>query len=81
MEMRQPQCTAAQRLGFRYEGLFRQAVVYKGCSRDSAWYSVIDSEWPILRAAFERWLDPSNFDAQGRQRAALASFRPEAGSD
>jgi RimJ/RimL family protein N-acetyltransferase len=72
---------AAQRLGFRYEGLFRQAVVYKGRSRDTAWFSVIDSEWPSLRAAFERWLDPSNFDAEGRQRAGLASFRPPAGAD
>jgi RimJ/RimL family protein N-acetyltransferase len=72
---------AAQRLGFRSEGLFRQAVVYKGRSRDTAWYSVIDSEWPTLRAAFERWLDPSNFDAEGRQRVGLASFRPPAGAD
>jgi RimJ/RimL family protein N-acetyltransferase len=76
-----PSRAAAQRLGFRYEGLFRQAVVYKGRSRDTAWYSVIDSEWPTLRAAFERWLDPSNFDAEGRQRARLASFRPPAGAD
>jgi RimJ/RimL family protein N-acetyltransferase len=75
-----PSRAAAERLGFRYEGLFRQAVVYKGRSRDTAWYSVIDSEWPILRAAFERWLDPSNFDAEGRQRAGLASFRPPTGA-
>jgi hypothetical protein len=52
--------------------------VYKGRSRDTAWYAVIDSEWPALRAAFERWLDPSNFDAEGRQRAGLASFRTAA---
>ena len=75
-----PSRAAAQRLGFRYEGLFRQAVVYKGRSRDSAWFSVIDSEWPILRAAFARWLDPSNFDADGRQRAGLASLRPPHGA-
>jgi RimJ/RimL family protein N-acetyltransferase len=75
-----PSRAAAQRLGFRYEGLFRQAVVYKGRSRDTAWYSVIDSEWPALQAAFEHWLDPSNFDADGRQRAGLASFRPPAGT-
>ena len=61
--------------------MFRQAVVYKGRSRDTAWYSVIDGEWPLLRAAFERWLDPSNFDADGRQRAGLASFRPPTGAD
>jgi RimJ/RimL family protein N-acetyltransferase len=66
---------AAERLGFRYEGLFRQAVVYKGRNRDTAWFSVIDSEWPALRAAFEHWLDPSNFAADGRQRKGLASLR------
>jgi RimJ/RimL family protein N-acetyltransferase len=66
---------AAERLGFRYEGLFRQAMVYKGRNRDTAWFSVIDSEWPVLKAGFERWLDPANFDAEGRQRASLASFR------
>lgn len=62
---------AAERLGFRYEGTFRQATVYKGRNRDSAWYSVIDGEWPARRADFERWLDPSNFDEQGRQRTRL----------
>jgi RimJ/RimL family protein N-acetyltransferase len=66
---------AAERLGFTFEGLFRQATVYKGRSRDTAWYSVIDSEWPLLREAFERWLDPGNFDAAGRQRARLDEIR------
>ena len=66
---------AAERLGFRYEGLFRQATVYKGRNRDTAWFSILDSEWPALRRAFERWLDPANFDTQGRQRTSLASFR------
>jgi RimJ/RimL family protein N-acetyltransferase len=65
--------TAAERLGFTYEGTFRQATVYKGRNRDTAWYAVIDSEWPALRAAFERWLDPGNFDEQGRQRTRLRS--------
>ena len=69
---------AALRLGFQYEGLFRQATVDRGRNRDTAWFSVIDSEWPALRAAFERWLDPANFDADGRQRQSLASFRPPA---
>jgi RimJ/RimL family protein N-acetyltransferase len=69
-----PSRAAAQRLGFSYEGLFRQAIVYKGRSRDTAWYSVIDGEWPALRSAFERWLDPSNFDAAGRQRVSLSSL-------
>jgi RimJ/RimL family protein N-acetyltransferase len=66
---------AAQRLGFRYEGLFRQATVYKGRSRDTAWFSIIDREWPPLRRAFEAWLDPGNFDAAGHQRQSLAALR------
>ncbi len=66
---------AAERLGFTFEGLFRQATVYKGRSRDTAWYSVIDSEWPALREAFERWLDRDNFDAAGVQRARLGDIR------
>jgi RimJ/RimL family protein N-acetyltransferase len=66
---------AAERLGFTYEGLFRQAIVYKGRSRDTAWYSIIDAEWPRVRAAFERWLEPGNFDADGRQCASLAQIR------
>jgi RimJ/RimL family protein N-acetyltransferase len=70
-----PSRSAALRLGFRYEGLFRQATVYKGRSRDTAWFSIIDSEWPALRAAFERWLDPANFDAEGRQRRNLQGLR------
>lgn len=65
---------AAQRLGFSYEGTFRQAVVYKGRSRDTAWYAAIDSEWPRLNAAFTRWLDPANFDAQGSQRVRLSDL-------
>jgi RimJ/RimL family protein N-acetyltransferase len=76
--LNEPSRAAAQRLGFRYEGLFRQAVVYKGRNRDTAWFSVVDGEWPDLRAAFERWLDPANFDADGRQRSGLASLRPPA---
>jgi len=62
---------AAERLGFAYEGLFRQATVYKGRNRDTAWFSILDLEWPALKEAFEAWLDPSNFDAAGRQRSAL----------
>lgn len=63
---------AAQRLGFSFEGVFRQASVVKGHNRDTAWYSVVDSEWPSLNAAFSRWLDPSNFDEQGKQRVRLS---------
>ena len=66
--------TAAQRLGFSFEGVFRQAVVYKGRSRDTAWYAAIDSEWPELERAFLRWLDPGNFDGAGRQRARLSDI-------
>ncbi len=65
---------AALRLGFRFEGVFRQAAVVKGRNRDTAWYSVIDKEWPALREAFAPWLDPSNFDARGRQRARLSDL-------
>ena len=65
---------AAQRLGFSYEGVFRQAVVYTGRNRDTAWYAMIDSEWPALREAYRQWLDPANFDAQGRQRLRLSDL-------
>ncbi len=67
-----PSRAAARRLGFSFEGVFRQAAVVKGRNRDTAWYSVIDGEWPALREAFRRWLDPSNFDAEGRQRTPLS---------
>ena len=70
-----PSRAAALRLGFQYEGLFRQATVYKGRNRDTAWFSILDKEWLALRTAFEAWLDPANFDAEGRQRKSLASFR------
>jgi len=65
---------AAQRLGLSYEGVFRQATVYKGRNRDTAWYAAIDSEWPALNQAFTRWLDPSNFDGEGRQKLRLADL-------
>jgi RimJ/RimL family protein N-acetyltransferase len=69
-----PSRAAAQRLGFRYEGLFRQATIYKGRNRDTCWFSIIDSEWPALKVAFESWLDPANFDKSGRQRQSLSSL-------
>jgi RimJ/RimL family protein N-acetyltransferase len=72
-----PSRAAAARLGFRYEGLFRQASITRGRNRDTTWFSVIDSEWPNLCAAFEHWLDPANFEPDGQQRRTLASFRPE----
>jgi len=68
---------AAERLGFTFEGIFRQAIVYKGRNRDTAWFSIIDREWPALDAAFQAWLDPANFDAAGCQRRSLAAHRGE----
>jgi RimJ/RimL family protein N-acetyltransferase len=65
---------AAERLGFTFEGIFRQAVVYKGRSRDTAWYSVLDSEWPAREATFVAWLEPANFDPDGRQRRPLCGY-------
>jgi RimJ/RimL family protein N-acetyltransferase len=65
---------AAERLGFTFEGIFRQALVYKGRNRDTAWFSIIDREWPALRDAYEQWLAPANFDAAGRQRARLSEL-------
>ena len=74
---------AAQRLGFSYEGVFRQHSVVKGRNRDTAWFSVIDSEWPALSEAFKAWLSPANFDQAGRQRERLSDLSRlvRAGSD
>lgn len=66
---------AAQRLGFSFEGVFRQHLVIKGRNRDTAWFSLLDYEWPTVRAAFEAWLAADNFDAHGRQRRPLAALR------
>ena len=65
---------AAARLGFSYEGVFRQATVYKRRNRDTAWYAMVDGEWPALDAAYRRWLAPDNFDQQGAQRESLADL-------
>jgi RimJ/RimL family protein N-acetyltransferase len=69
---------AAERFGFGFEGVFRQAIVYKGRNRDTAWYAIVDADWPRLRAAYARWLDPANFDARGRQRERLSALTREA---
>jgi RimJ/RimL family protein N-acetyltransferase len=69
-----PSKRAAARLGFRFEGVFRQHMVVRGRNRDTAWFAMTDDEWPARRAAFERWLEPANFDADGRQKARLAEF-------
>ncbi|MEO8684098.1 MAG: GNAT family protein [Devosia sp.] len=69
--LNEPSKAAALRFGFQYEGLFRQDRIAKGQNRDTAWYSIIDSEWPALRAEYERWLAPDNFDADGKQKTKL----------
>jgi RimJ/RimL family protein N-acetyltransferase len=66
---------AAERLGFTFEGVFRQHMVIKGRNRDTAWFSIIDREWPAVRSAFEQWLAPGNFDEAGRQRQSLSTIR------
>jgi RimJ/RimL family protein N-acetyltransferase len=77
-DLNAPSRRAAERLGFTYEGTHRQATIYKGRNRDTAWYSILDSEWPHVRAAFEAWLDPQNFDAEGGQRTPLRVERARA---
>ncbi len=76
-----PSRRAAERFGFQFEGIFRQAVVYKQRNRDTAWYSILDQEWPRLRTAYAAWLDPSNFDANGLQRQRLRAFMADRTSD
>ncbi len=70
--LNQPSRRAALRLGFTFEGIFRQHMIVKGRNRDTAWFSMLDSEWPQLQSHFEQWLAPSNFDAAGRQRLSLS---------
>jgi len=70
--LNEPSRRAALRLGFAFEGIFRQHMIVKGHNRDTAWFSMLDSEWPARRQAFEQWLAPANFDAEGRQRTPLA---------
>jgi len=66
--------TSAVRLGFTFEGIFRQHMIVKGRSRDTAWYAMLDAEWPARKTRFERWLSPENFDAAGRQRTPLSAL-------
>ncbi|MFV2060921.1 MAG: GNAT family N-acetyltransferase [Gammaproteobacteria bacterium] len=66
--------SAALRLGFQFEGIFRQSMVIDGRNRDTAWYSIIDEEWPKLQTTFETWLASSNFDSDGQQRRRLQEF-------
>jgi RimJ/RimL family protein N-acetyltransferase len=76
--LNEPSKRAAQRFGFTFEGVFRQHIVAKGANRDTAWFAMLDCEWPALRESYERWLDPANFDEAGRQRRSLESFRSAA---
>jgi RimJ/RimL family protein N-acetyltransferase len=69
-----PSRRAARRFGFTYEGTFRQHMIIKGRNRDTAWFAMLDNEWPGRRAAFERWLAPSNFDEKGEQRESLSAL-------
>ena len=69
-----PSRRAALRFGFTYEGHFRRAVIIRGRNRDTAWFSIIDEEWPVLKAVYERWLAPENFDAAGRQKTRLSDL-------
>jgi RimJ/RimL family protein N-acetyltransferase len=72
--LNQPSRAAALRLGFTFEGIFRQHMIIKGRNRDTGWFSMLDGEWPERKAAFERWLDRENFDAQGTQKCALSAL-------
>lgn len=72
--LNEPSYRAALRYGFSYEGTFRNALIYKNRSRDTAWFSIIDSEWPSKKTRFVRWLDDSNFDSEGNQRRSLRDF-------
>jgi len=69
---------AAERLGFRFEGVFRQATIYKDRNRDTAWYAIVDGDWPALERAYTAWFDAGNFDAEGRQRTSLGAFIQDA---
>ncbi|MEM7249966.1 MAG: GNAT family protein [Pseudomonadota bacterium] len=75
-----PSRRAALRFGFRYEGLFRRAVIVRGRTRDTTWYSVIEEEWPGLKAAYEQWLAPDNFDTNGQQKTRLTDLTRALGS-
>ena len=71
--LNRPSCQAAERLGFMYEGIFRQATMYKNRNRDTAWYSILDSEWPHIKEVFETWLSTDNFDSELNQKTSLST--------
>ena len=72
-----PSRSAAVRFGFAFEGIFRQHMIVKGRNRDTAWFAMLDSEWPARKAAYERWLSPDNFDSEGRQKQRLSELMPK----
>jgi len=74
-----PSRSAAVRFGFTFEGIFRQHMIIKGRNRDTAWFAMLDSEWPARKAAYQRWLSPDNFDAGGRQKLRLSELMPKGG--
>jgi RimJ/RimL family protein N-acetyltransferase len=76
-DLNEPSRVAAVRFGFTYEGTFRRATHYKGRNRDTAWYAIVDQEWPDLDRSFRIWLDPANFDSNGRQIRSLMQTREE----
>jgi len=76
--LNRPSCAAAQRLGFMFEGIFRQATMYKQRNRDTAWYSILDREWPVVKAVFESWLEAGNFVADGGQKTSLSQTMRQA---
>ena len=72
-----PSCATARRLGFKFEGIFRQTTIYKNRNRDTAWYSILDSEWPTIKLGFEKWLKAENFDSEGKQLTSLSTKTEE----
>lgn len=76
--LNQPSCRAALRMGFLFEGIFRQATMYKQRNRDTAWYSILDSEWPLIKGVFENWLKTENFDLEGHQKTSLSAAMSDA---
>ena len=76
--LNRPSCAAAQRLGFIFEGIFRQATMYKQRNRDTAWYSILDREWPAAKAVFKSWLEAGNFAADGGQKTSLSQIMQQA---
>ncbi len=76
-DLNAPSRRAAARYGFAYEGTFRQHMIVKGRNRDTAWFAMLDSDWPRVKAGFEAWLDPANFDAEGRQKRSLGALTAE----